>query len=719
MRKGTLIAVRSIHLAVWVVLLAAIAPSASAAGYEVGVGKADLSWHVGAEQPQSGAFTFEGLHSRLWAKAVVVKPPGGEPFAFVRTDTLLITGDLYEGVAMRVAQTTGIARERLLIAATHTHTANNGLYPHAVHSALYRSFDPREREFLADRIAEAITAAFQAARPATLAAGSGSVAFTSFNRRYTDREARREPPYANHPSRLDPEVGVIRFDDARTKKPLAVVMNHGVHPVVTIDEPLLSSDLVGFAERELEKSLPGAMGIWFTGAQGDQDPVHVRFGYDEAEWAGGVLGREAGRVARRLRTRPITSARVADKVIPLPEEGGPQPSLGVEGSGRVPVPAPAPMAVPSSVRLQVIELGAEGSGETALMTWPGEPIRDLGVALKKAVRELGFERSYVLGLANDWAGYWLTPDEYDREMYEWTLTFYGRESALYVQRHVLDLARSLAEGSAIEQVPLPPKALADQEATRMSAQAGVAPAEAPPADPEPLITDEPDGVTRTQIARIDWVGGSPRVARDWFPQVFVERRNGLGWRTEAREGRGELLLAHEGDSAWSARWQPLRRTPAGVYRIRIEGTRQTAAGPADYRLVSKEFRVRICRCIIPGRLKARYRAGAWRLSVSATYVAPPAAGFRLMQTRVETGRAIVQVMRDGRKVKRLRLRYRRQKAILRRKVSVQNVDGRRLPVTTREPIVKGPFAGKFRGPRGKRDEFVFRLLSLRDAYGNR
>src|SRR6185503_19362518 len=120
----------------------------------------------------------------------------------------------------------------------------------------------------------------------------------------------KDPPYANDPSRIDPEIGVLRFDDARTGRPIAVVMNHGVHPVVTIDEPLLSSDLVGFAERELEAAVPGAMGIWFTGAQGDQDPVHVRFSYREAEWAGGVLGRAAGRVASKLNPRTITRARM-------------------------------------------------------------------------------------------------------------------------------------------------------------------------------------------------------------------------------------------------------------------------------------------------------------------------------------------------------------------------------------------------------------------------
>ena len=700
-----------------VAICAAGAPAAHAADYEVGVGKADLSWHVGVEEPQSSALTFAGMHSRVWAKAIVVKPPGEKPLAFVRTDTLLITGDLYEGVALRVAQSTGLEPERLLLAATHTHTANNGLYPHGVHAALYKSFDPREREFLADRIAQAIAGAFANARPATLAAGAGSLSFPAFNRRYTDREAQKAPPYANDPERIDPEIGVLRFDDARTRKPIAVVMNHGVHPVVTIDEPLLSSDLVGFAERELEHLVPGAMGIWFTGAQGDQDPVHVRFSYDEAEWAGGVLGRAAGRVARGLKPRAITSARVAEKVVPLPEPGGPQPSLGTD-AGRVPVPAPAPLAVPSSVRLQVIELGAEGTGKTALMTWPGEPIRDLGVSLKKAVKALGFKRAYVLGLANDWAGYWLTPEEYDREMYEWTLTFYGRESALYIHKHVVDLARALATGSEIEQVPLPAKAEADRAATRASAEAGVPPEEAPPADPEAEIRDQPDSLRRTDTARMEWAGGSPRVPRDWFPEVFVERRHGLEWVTEAREGRGELLLLHEGESVWSARWQSTRYSKLGTYRIRIEGTRQASEGPVDYKLVSKEFRLRLCRCVTPRRLKARYSGGAWRFSVIGEYD-PSSAGFRLLPVWVRTGRAVVNVLRDGRRIARTRLRYRSASRTLSRRVLVNNLDGRQLPVTTREPVDRGAFKGRWKGPRGARDQMVFTLASIRDRYGNR
>src|SRR5205085_144788 len=112
---------------------------------------------------------------------------------------------------------------RVLLAATHTHTGNNGLYPHAVHSALYRSFDPAEREFIADGVAQAITKAYKSTRPATLAVGSTKLDYVEFNRRYTENEKLHKSPGPRDPSKLDPEIGVLRFDDARTGKPFAVV----------------------------------------------------------------------------------------------------------------------------------------------------------------------------------------------------------------------------------------------------------------------------------------------------------------------------------------------------------------------------------------------------------------------------------------------------------------------------------------------------------------
>jgi hypothetical protein len=52
-------------------------------------------------------------------------------------------------------------------------------------------------------------------------------------------------------------------------------------------------------------------------------------------------------------------------------------------------------------------------------------------------------------------------------------------------------------------------------------------------------------------------------------------------------------------------------------------------------------------------------------------------------------------------------------------VLVRNLDGRDLPVTTREPVDRGAFERVWRGRRGEPNEIVFKLVSLRDRYGNR
>jgi hypothetical protein len=225
---------------------------------------------------------------------------------------------------------------------------------------------------------------------------------------------------------------------------------------------------------------------------------------------------------------------------------------------------------------------------------------------------------------------------------------------------------------------------------------------------------------------MEWAGGSPRVARDWFPKVYVERRAGLAWRVEAREGVGEVLLVNESGSIWSARWQPTRYTPLGTYRIRIEGVRQGEDGVAtDYELVSKEFTVRPCSCILAGQVHARWhrrhgkRRAGYRLKVAGRYVPGPSAGFRLLPVWVTTGRAEVRVFRDGKPVGLAWLRYKPAIRTLRRHVKVKNLDGRTLPVTTREPVDRGAFTGVWHGRRGARNSVVFKLVSLRDRSGNR
>ena len=194
------------------------------------------------------------------------------------------------------------------------------------------------------------------------------------------------------------------------------------------------------------------------------------------------------------------------------------------------------------------------------------------------------------------------------------------------------------------------------------------------------ISEQPRDVRRPQVVQVEWTGTDPL-------NVVVERRHGLSWVTEADEETGEVLTQSEDEDAWSARWQPAYHSPAGTYRMRIEGEGIT--------LTSREFSVRPCLCVLPGQLGARWREGRFRLTVSADYAPAPPGTFRELPRWVTTGRPVVRVLRDGRRIGSVRLRYR------------SGADGER-----------GSFRGTWSGPRGPSNSVSFKLVGLTDAFGN-
>ena len=188
------------------------------------------------------------------------------------------------------------------------------------------------------------------------------------------------------------------------------------------------------------------------------------------------------------------------------------------------------------------------------------------------------------------------------------------------------------------------------------------------------LLSHPVSVERTKIVRVDWTAPDAAEA----PAVVVEHRNGLDWVTE---GTGDVLVSNADADVWTARWRSSYYSPSGTYRIRVEGS--------DYSLTSKEFSVRPCDCVIPHPVRAKWRDGRFRLRMTAEYAARSIAGFATLPAEVTTGRPLVRVFRDGRRIGSARLRYR-----------------------------SGAFRGSWTGPRGPRNSTVFQLVSLRDGFGN-
>ena len=94
---------------------------------------------------------------------------------------------------------------------------------------------------------------------------------------------------------------------------------------------------------------------------------------------------------------------------------------------KTPLPFPASFyisrAAPDALPLTVIVINST----VALATVPGEPTATAGLRIERAIKEeTGAEHCIVLGFCGDYAGYWVTEEEYDEQLYEGSSMIFGK-----------------------------------------------------------------------------------------------------------------------------------------------------------------------------------------------------------------------------------------------------------------------------------------------------
>jgi len=139
--------------------------------------------------------TARGYWTRLYANAIYVEDPGGHRVVLVSCDLWSMPAGLADRVAELVATDRRgegrppdrivLARDQLLLAATHTHQSPGNFSSASAYNTFgspHPGFDKRLFEFLAHRISEAIHTAARTARPAVLTYAEGPVAGLVRNR---------------------------------------------------------------------------------------------------------------------------------------------------------------------------------------------------------------------------------------------------------------------------------------------------------------------------------------------------------------------------------------------------------------------------------------------------------------------------------------------------------------------------------------------------------
>jgi neutral ceramidase len=235
-------------------------PEAKPPTFEVGFGERNITPPAGLPMWGYGArhdMLSQGALDPLFAKAVVIHA-GADKLAIVGLDMGRgPTQPMMEKIRRTLIEKTKIAH--VMISGSHTHhgpvlelTDRKGFGKAKFDKAI--AYTNR----LPELIIEAIFEADQNAKPARV--GINSRVDLNLNR---NRQSKR-PVKAT-----DPMLAVIRFDDAASGKPIAVVVNFAAHPVMTNERILkYSADYPGFMKKHVESQLDTHC-VFMQGASGD------------------------------------------------------------------------------------------------------------------------------------------------------------------------------------------------------------------------------------------------------------------------------------------------------------------------------------------------------------------------------------------------------------------------------------------------------------------
>jgi hypothetical protein len=220
------------------------------------------------------------INTKVHARAIVVSD-GTTQVAIVVADSCMMSREVLDDAKKIAAEKTGIPRERILISATHAHSAPASM------GCLGTDPDPAYVPYLKEKLVEAIAAAQAKLEPARIGFAKADAAeFTALRQwiRRPDRIA--EDPFGNmtvranmHAGRKwedavgeagpeDPDLSIISIQ-TKAGKPLAVLSNFSMHYFGDKD---ISADYFGLFSDGLQQRIDpqgNMVGLMSHGCSGD------------------------------------------------------------------------------------------------------------------------------------------------------------------------------------------------------------------------------------------------------------------------------------------------------------------------------------------------------------------------------------------------------------------------------------------------------------------
>jgi hypothetical protein len=195
-----------------------------------------------------------GTNDRLTATAFCFGE-NGRRVMLLSCDLIGFNNSLADSVRQDAAAATGIPRDAIVLAATHTHSG-----PATLDLRHWSASDPSYVRFLRDRLVRAARNAAAHMAPARLRWSSGPCPGIGVNR-------------TSYGVAVDETLTVLRVEDPGGRRLLGMVANHGCHPVTMHGTRLYSADFPGVLRSEVSRKAGRRIPVMFLlGAAGDINP---------------------------------------------------------------------------------------------------------------------------------------------------------------------------------------------------------------------------------------------------------------------------------------------------------------------------------------------------------------------------------------------------------------------------------------------------------------
>ena len=415
----------------------------------------------------------DGVHDPLHARALVLND-GATTLALVVVDNLGVGREVADEAKAIASKQCGIPMEKILISSTHTHSAPSagGAY----------------RNLLVAGIAQSIVSAHAGLRAAAVGAAAHPLPEEVFNRRWFLKPNKMplnpfgkldqvkmnpgtSPDVLERPAGpTDPDITVLSLQDAKSRKPLALLANYSLHYVGATPKGKVSADYYGEFARLVPSRVRGGedfVAMMSNGTSGDinnipflvtrpprepfeQIRIVAQKAADTAWHAWRSIGTHRtdarlGMVQREitLRHRRPTAEQVADAkaVLAVKDEAERTklPRLAEHYARKV-------LALAEREETLNVPLQALRIGDLAVCAIPFETFAEIGLELKK---RSPFPRTMVIGIANGSNGYLPTPAQHELGGYE---TWFGtckvqEDASVIITDQLIEMLSELAKAN--------------------------------------------------------------------------------------------------------------------------------------------------------------------------------------------------------------------------------------------------------------------------------